>query len=316
MPQQPGSLFDGSVTPSRRAQKFVNNDVVASPRRNSTARADVASSSLQKVSLDGNRMRPQKSVVLNRQTFVQPAQLAAEVAQPTLQHAKSKRTKRKKPSNMQIALSGMAGVVLVVGLSVSLLSFQTNKHIKAQVKAATTSATNAEEGTGDVPSESKPANVRAYQVAPNLPKYIKISRLGLFARIKSMGVNNKNELMAPSNIYDAGWFNSSAKPGDSDDKGAILIDGHVHGPTYPGVFNSIKKLKPGDEIQIQRGDNQTFKYSVVRVQNYDANTLDMRLAMASVIPGKPGLNLITCGGKYDRATGYNQRTLVFAVQKN
>lgn len=315
MPQQPTSLFDGSIAPSRRAQKFINNDVTAAgpARTHNQTFSNQIKAETKKPSLDSTRTRTQKSTVLNRQVFIQPKPETIRAAKNKKQKQNSK--PRPKYSHTQYALAGMATVVLVVGLSVSILSFQTNRHIQAQVKAATTNSANPEEGTSDVPSETKPSNISAYQVAPSLPKFLKIPSLGISARVKALGVNSNNELLAPSNIYDTGWYNASAKPGDSEAKGAILIDGHVHGPTYPGVFSKIKSLKAGDELQIQRGDNQLFRYQVVKVQNYDANTLDMRLAMASITPGKAGLNLITCGGKYDKKTGYSQRTLVFAVQK-
>jgi LPXTG-site transpeptidase (sortase) family protein len=166
-----------------------------------------------------------------------------------------------------------------------------------------------------VPSETRPSGSSNYVVAPNLPKYIKIPRLSVSARVKSMGITNKNEMQTPNNIYDTGWYDKSAHPGDPGSIGAMLIDGHVHGPTLPGVFANIKKLQVSDSIQIVRGDNQVFTYKVVKVQNYDANTMNMGVLLASIQPGKPGLNLITCGGPFNRNSGeYTQRTVVFAVQ--
>jgi hypothetical protein len=58
-----------------------------------------------------------------------------------------------------------------------------------------------------------------------------------------------------------------------------------------------------------------FTYEVRKVQNYDADKLDMGITLNSIEPGKAGLNLITCGGKFNKATQqYEQRTVVFAVQ--
>ena len=321
MPEQPNSLFDGSIAPHRRAQKFVNNDIIQPDQTRPTNQLSTFPPN--RVTLDGLRTRQERSKVLNRQVFAESQQdigVAAPVVQPndrTSIEGPSSPQKLKPPvrySNMQIALGGLAGIMLIVGLSVSILSFQTNKQIVAKVKGVST--TKGDEGTSDVPSESKPASIASYQVAPTLPRYIRIPSIGVYARVKALGVNSKNELLAPSNIYDAGWYVNSSKPGDDNDKGAMLIDGHVHGPTYPGVFYKLKNLKPGSEISIQRGDNHFFKYEVVKVQNYDADSLDMRIAMASIKPGEHGLNLITCGGKYTKANGYSQRTIVFAVQKN
>jgi sortase (surface protein transpeptidase) len=168
-----------------------------------------------------------------------------------------------------------------------------------------------------LPNETKPSggSVSNYQVAPNLPKYLKIPKLGTNARVKPLGITSNGALQTPNNIYDTGWYDASARPGDPGSVGAILIDGHVRGPTLSGVFNEIKQLRPGDTMQIVRGDNQVFNYKVVKVQNYDASSIDMGELLASVQPGEPGLNLITCGGSFNRSSWeYTQRTVVFAVQ--
>lgn len=254
------------------------------------------------------RTRQQQSKVLQRQIVRPPQMVVAESPAPGR-------------SKSQLLLVGMACFIFLIGLFVSLLTLQTNHTAKAQVAALAQTSAQADgaAAAGAPPSESKPngSSVASYQVAPDLPKYIKIPKFGVSARIKPMSVNNKNELQAPASIYDAGWYNSSARPGDGAGSGALLIDGHVHGPTLPGVFANIKKLQAGDEIQIVRGDNQVYKYSVVKTQNVDANNLNIGIALASVQPGVAGLNLITCGGPYDHASGeYTQRTIVFAVLKS
>lgn len=227
--------------------------------------------------------------------------------------AHTKKTKQKKQSVPQLVLYLMAVLVLAIGLGVSWIAWRTNINAKQQVKAIVDTPSSTGEGTADLPSETKPTNNSAYRVAHGLPKFLKVPGLGIDARVKSLGVDSKNFVLAPTNIYDVGWYNESAKPGDSEANGAILLDGHVHGPTLPGVFSNIKSLKEGDEIQVQRGDDQIFKYKVVKVQQFSVKTLDMRIALASITPGTPGLNLMTCGGKYDRIDGYTDRTIVFAV---
>ena len=244
--------------------------------------------------------RQERSKVLRRQFVAQP--------EPPVPVEKTRR------SRLQIALVGMACLVVGLGLLVNIQTIQTNKDAKAQVSALSHTS-SGDEGVNGVPSETKPTYSGKYSVAPNLPKYIKIPRLGVNARVLPMGVNSTNQLKAPSNIYDAGWYNASAKPGDSGSNGAILIDGHVHGPTLPGVFVGIKNLAADDTIQIYRGDDKLFTYKVVKVQNYDADKIDMGMMLSSIQPGQPGLNLITCGGQFDKSSNeYKQRTAVFAVQ--
>lgn len=228
---------------------------------------------------------------------------------PSTAPTSRKETKRHR-SYSQTALMAMAVVIFIVGIFVSVMTIKTNSDAKAQVSALSQHDDNAP------PDETKPtsSSISSYQVAPELPKFIKIPSLSVNGRVKSLDVTKDNALQAPRNIYDAGWYSASAKPGDSGSNGAILIDGHVHGPTKPGIFSSIKNLKSNDIVTIQRGDDKVFNYKVVKVQNYDSKTLDMGIALASIQPGVPGLNLITCGGKFNQSTGqYEQRTIVFTV---
>ncbi len=255
--------------------------------------------------------KQQQSQVLVRR-FVSP-----QVQVATVQTAGTQQPAKHRRSKVQLALMAMAFLVFGLGLLVNIQTIQTNHSAKAQVSALEQKTDNSENNTSLPPSEVKPpeSGMGSYQVAPNLPKYLKIPKLSVSTLVKPLGVTSSNELKAPANIYDTGWYDASAHPGDPGSLGAVLIDGHVHGPTLPGVFANIKKLVAGDTIEITRGDNQVFTYKVVKVQNYDASTIDMGMMLSSVQPGLPGLNLITCGGPFDRKSGeYTQRTAVFAVQ--
>ena len=252
--------------------------------------------------------KQQQSKVLHRQAVRNPAGQSKKVA---VGHSK-----------LQFAMVGMALFVFGIGLFVSLITLQTNHAAKSQVAALTSRAqqndttNNGAAALNTPPAEDKPttASMGSYKVAPDLPQQIIIPKLYVYARIRSLSVNSNNELQAPGNIFDAGWYNASAKPGSGPGSGAMLIDGHVHGPTQPAVFANIKKLVAGDSIQIIRGDGKKFSYSVVKTQNVDAANLDIGSSLTSAIPGKSALNLITCGGRYDRKTSqYLERTIVYAV---
>jgi len=273
----------------------------------------------------------QSPEIIRAEPYAQPAQPKQQSSQvlkresvvaPIFDIAKTDHDPRPRfpfPS-LQKMMIGMAFVVFAAGIFVSVQAFMVNGDAKSQVSALSKKAVTAsnKDSAPVVPTESKPSSKgggRAYQVAPNVPKYLKIPKLNVNARVSALGLDSSNALKAPYNIYDAGWYDASARPGDDASLGAVLIDGHVHGPTKPGVFVGLKKLVVGDTIQIVRGDNQVFTYQVSKVQNYDANTMDMGMMLTSAQPGKPGLNLITCGGPYDHKTGeYTERTAVFAVQ--
>lgn len=161
-------------------------------------------------------------------------------------------------------------------------------------------------------SSVKPTNrsIASYQVAPTLPKYISIPAIGVDkARIIQLGVY-KNQIAAPDNIYDAGWFAQSAKPGQS---GVMFIFGHVSSWTARGIFYNLKKLKPGQSITIVRGDGKLFNYTVRSLKTYPADSVNMSAVLSPVDRNRPGLNLMTCTGQIIHGSSdFSQRLVVFA----
>ncbi len=202
--------------------------------------------------------------------------------------------------------AGFVGVAEVSALS------QTAQDQPATDTGTTTAAATA-------PPTAAPSTVRptrkataAYAVAPDLARYLRIPKLHVNARVLQVGIKNNGELGTPTNVFDTAWYTGSAKPGAT---GATLIDGHVSGWTTKGVFYGIKTLVAGDEITIQRGDNSTISYRVVKTQIYDADNVDMQAAITPITAGKSGLNLITCTGRVKPGTSeFNQRVIVFAEQ--
>ncbi len=164
------------------------------------------------------------------------------------------------------------------------------------------------------PSSSKPdkKSVDDYRVAPDLPKYIGIPAINVDrARIIGLGLTKKDQIASPDNIYDAGWYDSSAKPGQS---GAMFIYGHVSSWTADGVFHDLNRLRPGDNVFITRGDDKKFTYRVVSSKVYPANKVDMRTVLAPIAAGKPGLNLMTCTGHVIKGTSeFDERLVVFTT---
>ncbi|HWB38641.1 MAG TPA: sortase [Candidatus Saccharimonadales bacterium] len=226
-------------------------------------------------------------------------------------------------TRLQFTLVGMAAVMFIFGLSVSINTLHTNKLATNKVTAISQGAANDPAVAGDaankagnssLPSTVRPSHsaVASYAVAPNMPRYLNIPKLGVHARALSLGILNNGALATPSNVFDVGWYNESALPGQ---QGAVLIDGHVSSWTTKGVFYGIKSLLAGDEIQIVRGDAKVFTYKVVKVHVFDHEKVNMQSAVTPVIPGKGGLNLITCTGDVIPGTNeFDERVIVYASQ--
>lgn len=162
------------------------------------------------------------------------------------------------------------------------------------------------------PSSKKPSQqeIQTYSVSPSSPKYISIPSIGVDdSRVIKLGTLSNNQIASPRNIYDAGWYSSSARPGQ---KGAVFIYGHVSSWQAAGIFHNLKKLKPGDRIIITRGDGQKFTYEVKATKTYDAKQVNMDEVLKPIDPNKPGLNLMTCSGHIIKGTSeFSERLVVF-----
>jgi hypothetical protein len=218
-----------------------------------------------------------------------------------------------------ISLLALSLTIFLTGLLSGYNDWQSNRLSAARASQliASANATNTllpKTQTTTAPSTIKPSlsAVATYTVAPSLPRYLIIPKLGVDARILSVGVSKSGAIETPENVYDTAWYKQSAQPGQP---GAMLIDGHVSSWTTRGVFYGLKTLVAGDKIEIQRGDGTVFMYKVVRTQVYNTANVDMTAALAPVVAGHPGLNLITCTGDVISGTNeFNERVLIFAEQ--
>lgn len=249
---------------------------------------------------------------------LRPKPAAAPVLHTTQPEAVSQNSKAqaKKPRHQMIVFYTLAALLFVAGGYIAYDGWRANHKVAAQVKElqkkATTAANNDESAA---PSTDKPSatDIKSYAVAPNLPRYVDIAKLGVHARVMSMSVDRKNELQAPTNVHNAGWYNASAQPGQT---GAMLVDGHSGIGNYKGIFHDIGTLAAGDVITVTRGDGAKFDYQVVRTETVDAAKVNMASLLVSADTARPGLNLITCAG--DQLPGtyqLAQRTIVYAVMR-
>lgn len=248
----------------------------------------------------------QKSVVASPQVIASTSQERIDFAERAAAWKLDKQPRAKK----RLALSNnllmaMATLLFVVGIGVSINSFRIDR-----VATATVSA-QAANGPLDV-DEAKPTDLDSYTVAADAPRIIEIPKLNTKARVLRVGLDKQDTLMAPGNVHDAGWYTGSVKPGEAS--GATVIDGHVSGPTQPGVFANLKKLTAGDVITIERGDKSKVTYKVVKTEQRNVADVNM-YDVIQPISSKHGLNIISCGGSFNRKTNsFEQRVVVYAEQ--
>jgi LPXTG-site transpeptidase (sortase) family protein len=149
-----------------------------------------------------------------------------------------------------------------------------------------------------------------YHTASDVPRALYIDTLGIRARVVSVGTTDDNSMQTPKNIYDSGWYTSSAKPGKT---GEVVIDGHASGSTRKGLFAYIDTLKNGDQIRVETGDGTTYRYQVVHNETTPMNEVDMSSVLRPYGDASEGLTLITCTGTWLPAQHtYDHRVIVYA----
>lgn len=224
--------------------------------------------------------------------------------------------KKKRHAKYQfLPIYALAGLVLVVGGWLAYQAYRTNQAVDTQVARLTDQSSSSESSSTNLPTDEKPKDanfVSNYKVAPLVPQTITIKKINVFARTLQVGTDKEGRMDVPKTAYDAAWYTGSSRPGEL---GAMVINGHVQGVGGPAIFTKLGTLVAGDVIGVKRGDGQQFSYTVVATEHVAADKVNMAKLLVSQNTAKPGLNLITCGGDYDNATGqFAERTIIYAVQ--
>lgn len=249
--------------------------------------------------------RMHKSLVLKR-----------HIAERADQHRKQAKRQHKRHF-----MSFVVGLVIIAALAVISWAFWDFLPVVKSISIPFISNNQAKKSDTTVVKpastldENKPSagEVEVYQAAVDAPRLLRIPKLDVEARVKRVGTSLTGEPIAPSNIYDVGWYDESAKPGQN---GAMLINGHMSGSTKNGVFHDLTDLAAGDQIEIERGDHSVVTYVVTKVQTYGGEQIDMDTVLQSIQPDKNGLNLLTSAANYDGSISRSgKRVIVFAVQK-
>lgn len=230
-----------------------------------------------------------------------PAQLPTEPPAP------------KKPRRFRrTGLIGLALIVLLVTGYVAYDMWQSEQRTQAVISGDGTDSIapftiGGAEGIDETPIT--PNILADYKVAADAPRALFIDKLSIAARVMPMALNGNGSIQAPKNIFDAGWYTSSAKPGVA---GATFIDAHASGATREGLFAYLDTMAVGDTLQLEKGDGQKLTYRVTHVETVPLDQVDMNKTLAPYNGATSGLNLMTCTGKWieDKQT-YDKRAIVY-----
>src|SRR5206468_11505451 len=99
------------------------------------------------------------------------------------------------------------------------------------------------------------------------------------------------------------------RPGEP---GPAVVLGHVDSASGPAVFYHLAELRPGAVIYVDRADGSAVSFRVTELSMVPKTSFPTQLVYSPTL--QPSLQLVTCGGSFDRrARRYRDNVIVFAV---
>lgn len=146
------------------------------------------------------------------------------------------------------------------------------------------------------------------KVNSGFPIRLTIPKIKVDATIGQVGLAADGAMDAPKDPASVAWFNLGPRPGEN---GSAVIAGHYGWKNgIPAAFDNLRKLVKGDKLCVEDGKGATTTFVVREVRTYDQNEDASDVFTSS--DGKAHLNLITCGGVYDKIKkSYSNRLVVF-----
>jgi hypothetical protein len=248
-----------------------------------------------------------------------PVYRSAVLSRNAVQKPYLSKVQRWKPVNIHDrSLKMLAVVTMVLGLGFALHTFWpiepgANRQVLSEVtdqprilldhSDATINASEAPVSVSDLASHS---------ASPDEPRIIRIPSIDVEARVVPVKTNEASQIKMPENIYDLGWYDGSRVPGEV---GAVLVNGHVSGPTERGTLHYLRALKEGETIELERGDGQVFAYKVVKKRTIPYGQVQGADIFNPATVGVRGLNIVAYDARFNvTANRFQHRLIVYAEQ--
>ena len=125
------------------------------------------------------------------------------------------------------------------------------------------------------------------------PVAVRVAGIALEAPVISVGVDSNNQFAVPA-ADTVGWYRHGSSPGAP---GATVLAAHVDYGGQPGAFFNLRKVLPGETLEVELADGRVLRYEVTGNTLYDKAELPASELFRK--DGDPVLQLITCGGTFD-----------------
>ncbi|MFJ5884423.1 class F sortase [Kitasatospora cineracea] len=211
------------------------------------------------------------------------------------------RTARRRARGAALLRLGTAGAALLCGVWLVDDGLTTSRPPAPPERVATTPS--------PAPATSPAAAPAAAALAPSDPTRLRIPSIAVDASFTPLGLDASGALGTPpvGRPDLVGWYRDAPAPGAD---GTAVVVGHVDDRHGPGVLYRLGLLRPGLTIAVTRQDRRTATFTVDAVRSYPKSAFPSGEVYAPT--GRAELRVITCGGHYDRHTGYDSNTVVYA----
>ncbi|MFF5504467.1 class F sortase [Streptomyces roseolus] len=141
------------------------------------------------------------------------------------------------------------------------------------------------------------------------PTALAVPAITIEASVLDLALDRKGQLGVPpvDDPEKVGWYARGPAPGE---RGTAVMVGHRDTLTGPAVFLDLGSLGPGNTVRVARADGRVAVFTVDKVRTYQKSAFPDKEVYGST--GRPELRLLTCGGAYDRGSGYDANIVVFA----
>jgi hypothetical protein len=156
-----------------------------------------------------------------------------------------------------------------------------------------------------VSNSSRTVKTPPHPLARSKPVRLSIPILGIDTAVGTLGLQPDHQVMVPTSAHVVDWYDDGPTPGQL---GSSVILGHVDSFRGPGTFFFLKNLKAGNRITVTLEDGVVAHFRVVRVVQYSKTAFPDRLVFGP--NGYQSLQLVTCGGTFDHATGHYESNIV------
>ncbi|MEV7217686.1 class F sortase [Kitasatospora cineracea] len=211
------------------------------------------------------------------------------------------RTARRRARGAALLRLGTAGAALLCGVWLVDDGLTTSRPPAPPERVATTPS--------PAPATSSAAAPAAAALDPSDPTRLRIPSIAVDASFTPLGLDASGTLGTPpvGRPDLVGWYRDAPAPGAD---GTAVVVGHVDDRHGPGVLYRLGLLRPGLTIAVTRQDRRTATFTVDAVRSYPKSAFPSGEVYAPT--GRAELRVITCGGHYDRHTGYDSNTVVYA----